>query len=121
MEKRVITELATISAADVSQIASEALKIILANSGDALSVRAARNNFSKLLSLVRGGDVQVVGRKLEDMTVVISIKDLARLLADTRPLSFGHAMDELGFRLLARKIKVPRGVDHVKLKTRQPS
>lgn len=116
MEKRVVTELAAITAVDESQIVSEALRIILANSGDAVTVKAARDSFSKLLGRARAGDIQIVGRTTADMTVIMSIKDLAKLVAATQPLTFGSGLDDIGFKPLGRKIKIKMGVNHLKLK-----
>lgn len=117
MEKRVITELAKISERGEPQLTAKVLETILASCGGTLSVREARDTLSKVLSRARAGSVQVIGRDIENMAVVMSVRDLAELVASFRPSSFGSALDEIGFRPLGRRIKIQTGVDYAELKT----
>lgn len=117
MESKVITELAKLATRGEPQLAEKVLDTILASSGEALTVTKARDTLSKVLNRVRGGSVQVVGRNAETMAVVMSVRDLAELVASLRPSSFGSALDEIGFKPLGRRIKIQTGVDYAELKT----
>jgi hypothetical protein len=66
-----------------------------------------RDTFTKMLARVREGDMQLIGRKTEDMAVMISLKDLATLVTSSaKTLSFGSALVEVGFKPLGRRLKI---------------
>jgi hypothetical protein len=57
------------------------------------SVRAIRDGFTKTLRTVRSGRAQLVGTKPEDQVVIISLKDLARMVRRVaHDVSFGEAL-----------------------------
>jgi hypothetical protein len=60
-----------------------------------------------MLARVRDGDMQLIGRKTENMAVMISLKDLAALISSSaKGLSFGSALDEVEFKPLGRRRKI---------------
>jgi hypothetical protein len=66
--------------------------------GAPLTVKTARDTFTKMLARAREGDMQLFGRKTEDMAVMVSLQDLAALVrASRKALAFGSALDEVGF------------------------
>lgn len=78
--------------------------------GTPLSVQAARDGFSGLLREARNGTVQVVGRRGDDMTVLISIKELAAfILAASKPVTFGDALNAAGFSPLDHRTIIREG------------
>lgn len=78
--------------------------------GTPLSVQAARDGFSGVLRKARDGKVQVVGRRSEEMTLVISIKELAAfILAASKPPTFGDALDAAGFRPVEHRAVLREG------------
>ncbi|WP_187830038.1 hypothetical protein [Siccirubricoccus phaeus] len=57
------------------------------------SVRVIRDKFTSTLRAVRSGRVQLVGTNPEDQVVMISLKDLARMVRwVARDVSFGEAL-----------------------------
>lgn len=61
-------------------------------------VREARDSFSPIVRRVSEGDPQVIERGKEDLVLMLSVKDLARMaVMMARPLSFGEALDMMGF------------------------
>lgn len=81
--------------------------------GDPLTVRRARDELSAVLRNARNGVPRVIGnhKKADDMAVVISVKDLAELVAAARQQeTFGEALDAIGFNPYSgRRIIVGQG------------
>ncbi|MCS4088590.1 type II toxin-antitoxin system Phd/YefM family antitoxin [Rhizobium sp. BK176] len=116
MDGRLVRQISELGETGDGDGIKELAQVLTAAAGGSLTVKAARDTLSKVLDKARGGDMQVIGRKTEDMAVVISLKDLAALVRSaSRPKSFGSALDELGFKPLGRRIKVRPGIDGPKL------
>nr|WP_250808495.1 hypothetical protein [Neorhizobium tomejilense] len=116
MSDTLVDRISEIREAGEADILRELQSVLAAAAGGSLTVKAARDTFTKVLGRVRGGEIQLIGRKTEDQTVVISLKDLAALIASgARAQSFGSALDEVGFKPLGRRIKVRSGVNSVPL------
>jgi hypothetical protein len=112
MEGRLVRQISELGDNGEGDVVKELEQVLTAAAGGSLTVKAARDTFTKVLGKVRGGDMQVIGRKTEDMAVMISLKDLAALIrSSARTMSFGSALDEVGFKPLGRRIKVRPGVD----------
>ncbi len=119
MNGRLVRQLSEIGDSDETDVLKELEQVLTVAAGGSLTVKAARDTFTKVLGRVRGGDMQVIGKRTEDMAVVISLKDLAALITSSgRNMSFGSALDEVGFATLGRRIKVKAGNDQPRL--RQP-
>ena len=92
---------------------SSLMATIIDLGGEPLTVRRARDGLSTVLRDARSGKMQVIGRAPEDMTVVVSLRDLAELVsvASKPPKTFGEALDEMGFRpaVVGRRIIVGQG------------
>lgn len=79
-------------------------------SGGALTVRGARDSLSAVLGKARRGTVQVIGRKAEEMTVVMSLADLVEAVsAAARPPSLAEALEGMGFKPTGRLLTVRQG------------
>ncbi|MDW9481830.1 hypothetical protein GOB57_24585 [Sinorhizobium meliloti] len=117
MDGRLVRQLSEIGDASDGDVIKELEQVLTSAAGGSLTVKAARDTFTKVLGKVRDGDMQVIGRKTEDMAVVISLKDLAALIrSGARNMSFGSALDEVGFKPLGRRIKIKKGVDQTPLR-----
>lgn len=90
--------------------------------GGALTVPEAEDGFRPLLRRVREGVPQVVGSE-DDAAVVISMKDLATLLATAREPTLAQVLKEEGFepRRLGRSLIKERGAREVLRRNRQPT
>jgi hypothetical protein len=116
MSETLVDRIAEIRESGDADILKELQAVLLAAGGGSMTVKAARDTFTKVLGRVRTGEIQVIGRKTEDQAVVISLKDLAALVASaSRPQSFGSALDEVGFKPLGRRIKARSGVNSAPL------
>ncbi|MBY3155212.1 type II toxin-antitoxin system Phd/YefM family antitoxin [Rhizobium laguerreae] len=112
MDGRLVRQISELGDTGDGDVVKELEQMLTEAAGGSLTVKAARDTFTKVLGKVRGGDMQVIGRKTEDMAVMISLKDLAALIrSSARTMSFGSALDEVGFKPLGRRIKVRKGVD----------
>jgi hypothetical protein len=117
MDGRLVRQLSEIGDANESDVIKELEQVLTNAAGGSLTVKAARDTFTKVLGKVRGGDMQVIGRKTEDMAVMISLKDLAALIrSSSKAMSFGSALDEVGFTPLGHRIKIKTGVDQASLR-----
>ncbi len=117
MNGRLVKQLSEIGDSDETDVLKELEQILTGAAGGALTVKAARDTFTKVLGRVRGGEMQVIGKKTEDMAVVISLKDLAALIKSSGGnMSFGSALDEVGFTSLGRRVKVKAGNDQPRLR-----
>lgn len=117
MDGRLVRQLSEIGDANEGDVIKELEQVLTSAAGGSLTVKAARDTFTKVLGKVRGGDMQVIGRKTEDMAVMISLKDLAALIrSSAKNMSFGSALDEVGFAPLGRRIKIRPGVDQPPLR-----
>jgi antitoxin (DNA-binding transcriptional repressor) of toxin-antitoxin stability system len=117
MEENLVKQLNEIVDTGSDDMVKELQQVLSATESGAMTVRAVRDTFTKVLTRVRSGEMQLIGRKTEDMAVMISLKDLAALIqASSRGLSFGSALDEMGFQPLGRRITVRKPRNHVPLK-----
>jgi hypothetical protein len=117
MDGRLVSQLSEIVGADESDVIRSLEHVLTRSAGGSLTVKAARDTFTKVLGRVRGGDMQVIGRRTEDMAVMISLKDLAAIIrSSSRSMSLGAALDEVGFAPLGRRIKINKGVDAAPLR-----
>lgn len=117
MDGRLVRQLSEIGDANEGDVIKELEQVLTSAAGGSLTVKAARDTFTKVLGKVRGGDMQVIGRKTEDMAVMISLKDLAALIrSSAKNMSFGSALDEVGFAPLGRRIKISPGIDQPSLR-----
>lgn len=117
MDGRLVRQLSEIGDANEGDVIKELEQVLTNAAGGSLTVKAARDTFTKVLGRVRGGDMQVIGRKTEDMAVMISLKDLAALIrSSAKNMSFGSALDEVGFAPLGRRIKIKPGIDQPQLR-----
>jgi hypothetical protein len=117
MDGRLVRQLSEIGDANEGDVIKELEQVLTSAAGGSLTVKAARDTFTKVLGKVRGGDMQVIGRKTEDMAVMISLKDLAALIrSSAKNMSFGSALDEVGFAPLGRRIKIRQGIDQSPLR-----
>lgn len=117
MDGRLVRQLSEIGDANEGDVIKELEQVLTNAAGGSLTVKAARDTFTKVLGKVRGGDMQVIGRKTEDMAVMISLRDLAALIrSSAKNMSFGSALDEVGFAPLGRRIKIRQGIDQPPLR-----
>lgn len=116
MTETLVDRLSEIKEAGGKDVLKELQEVLSAAAGGSMTVKAARDTFTKVLGRVRDGDMQLIGRKTEDMVAVISLKDLAALLSGPKTQSFGSALDEVGFKPLGRRIKVGAGVGRAALR-----
>ena len=71
---------------------------LLIGSGKSLTVRGARDSFSRIMREVRTGTPNVIGRKPDHMVVLISLEDLVEIVRDAaQPKSLAAALAEMGF------------------------
>jgi hypothetical protein len=102
-----VRQLSELANSNENDIVGEIEQVLATSAGGSLTVKAARDTFTKMLARVREGDMQLIGRKTEDMAVLISLKDLAALISSSaKTLSFGSALDEVGFKPLGKRIKI---------------
>lgn len=107
MNGHLARQLSEIADSSESDAIREIEQVLTTAAGSSLTVKAARDTFTKVLSRVREGHMQLIGRKTEDMAVIIALKDLAALISSSaKTLSFGSALDEVGFEPLGRRIKI---------------
>ncbi|WP_339151195.1 hypothetical protein J4T87_0027230 (plasmid) [Rhizobium sp. T1473] len=120
MDSRLVKQLTDMAASAGIDVIKE-LEVILANSVDGpITVKAARDSFTKVLARAREGGIQLIGKKTEDMAVVISLKDLATLIrSSARNRSFGSALDEVGFNPVGKRIVIGARKDGPALKRRE--
>ena len=122
MSDRLVRQISEIGDTDDKDVVKELEQFLTATAGGSMTVKAARDTFTKVLGRVRGGEMQLIGRKTEDMAVVMSLRDLAALVrSGSRNQSFGSALDEVGFKPLGRKVGVKRASDQPPLSRRRPA
>ncbi|QSY95917.1 hypothetical protein J2J97_08405 [Rhizobium bangladeshense] len=101
MDPRILKQLQENRNASRQEIADGLVETIVQIGGGPLTVRKAKDELSAVLGKARSGVPQVVGnlKKTKDMTVVISVQDLAELIAATwHRETFGEALDAIGFK-----------------------
>jgi hypothetical protein len=101
MDARILKKVQVARNASRQDITDGLVETIVEIGGDPLTVRKAKDALSAVLGKVRDGVPQVIGnlKKVEDMAVVISVKDLADLVsAARRQETFGEALDAIGFK-----------------------
>lgn len=80
----------------------------LLNGGDAsspMTIRDARDSFTKLLARARGGSVQVVGKDIGEQAVLLSLAALANVIkAAAGGISAGEFLRATNFRPSAGKL-----------------
>lgn len=78
-------------------LAAAARKLVEA-SGEPLTIRGARDTFSSVMKRARRGELQVIGRKPDEMAVLISLKGLVEMIRETPSTqSFADALIEAGY------------------------
>lgn len=101
MDPRILRQLQKNRNASRQDIADGLAETIVLIGGGPLTVRKAKEELNAVLGKARNGVPQVVGdlKRTEDMTVVISMRDLAELIAAARHReTFGEALDAVGFK-----------------------
>ncbi|MBP1871889.1 hypothetical protein J2Z19_001601 [Ensifer adhaerens] len=101
MDARILKQVQNARKATRQDLVDGLVQTIVQIGGDPLTVRKARDELSAVLKKARNGIPQAIGnpKTTEGMTVVISLKDLAELVAAAREgESFGEALDAIGFK-----------------------
>ena len=101
MDSRILERVRNARNASRQDLADGLVQTIVQIGGNPLTVRKARDELSAVLKRARNGIPQVIGnpKTTEDITVVISLKDLAELVTAAREgESFGEALDAIGFK-----------------------
>ena len=94
MDARLLKQVQVARNVSRQDIADGLVETIIQIGGDPLTVRKAKDELSAVLGKARNGVPQVIGniKKADDMAVVISVKDLAELVAAARQQeTFGEA------------------------------
>jgi hypothetical protein len=103
MERKLLNRISDLAVASEGDVVEGLQELLSGSSDGSLTVRAARDSFTKVLARARSGDMQLIGKKLDDMAVVISLKDLAELVrSSTRGVSFGSLLE--GQKPLGRRV-----------------
>ncbi|MFB9980176.1 hypothetical protein ACFSQQ_11100 [Mesorhizobium kowhaii] len=117
MDERLTRQIQGSSGTSKEEIETGLVETLVEVGGDPLTVRGARDTLSAVLGKVKKGSVQLIGRRKDEMTVMISLKDLVDLVSVAmRPQTFGEALDAMGFEPLGRRIVVARGRNRRPLK-----
>lgn len=112
MKDSIARLLSQIERSDEDQIVGQIERLIKDTGNRPLKVKSTRDTFSKMLSLARGGQMQLIGDKTDDMVVMMSLQDLAAIVSSSqRKLSFGSALDEVDFKPFGRRIMIGRRND----------
>lgn len=75
--------------------------------GDALTVRGARDTFSRIVREARSGKPKVIGSKPSQMVVLISLEDLVELVRDAaQSKSFADALAEMSFDPVSKALEI---------------
>ena len=91
-------------------VKTELVEAIVDLGGNSLTVRHARDTLSAVLGKARKGKAQLIGRKREEMIVVMSLQDLVDIIfMAAKPPSLGDALDAIGFKPVSRKVTVGQG------------
>ncbi|MDK1376832.1 MULTISPECIES: hypothetical protein [unclassified Sinorhizobium] len=101
MDARILKQVQDTRNASREDIADSLVETIVRIGGDPLTVRKARDELSAVLGKARNGMPQLIGnrKESEDITVVISLKDLAELITAARQgETLGEALDAIGFK-----------------------
>lgn len=110
MDERLVRRIQGAGRSSKQELETSLAEALVAVSGGALTVRSARDSLSAVLGKARQGTIQVIGRKADDMTVVISLKDLVEAVsAAARPQTLAEALDAMGFKPASRRVTVRQG------------
>ena len=109
MDERLVKRIRGVAHSSPQDIEASLLEMVVELGGAPLTVRRARDSFSAVLHKARAGTMQLIGRMPEEMTVVISLKDLVQLVgAAAKPQTLGEALDAMGFKPAAGHKRVLR-------------
>lgn len=110
MDEKLLASLQKAGRSSAGEVEIEIVEAMRDRHGNVHGVREARDSFSAIVRRASEGDVQAVERGKEDLVLMVSVRDLARMAVTiARPLSFGEALDMMGFspsggrRLIARE------------------
>jgi hypothetical protein len=111
MDERLMKRIRDVARTSDQNIETSLIETLVELGGARHTVRGARDKFGAVLGKARNGEAQLIGCTPEDMTVVISLKDLAELVRMVaEPESFGEALDAAGFKpAVGRRIVVREG------------
>jgi len=110
MNEKLARQIKTVALSGKQDMETGLVEALIAVGGDPLTVRGARDTFSAVLGKARQGAARIIGRNQEEMTVVMSIKDLADIVrVASKPQSFGEALDAMGFKPVSREFTVREG------------
>ena len=99
MDERLVKRIRGVAHSSPPDIETSFLEMVAELGGAPLTVRRARDSLSAVLRKARSGTIQLIGRTPEEMTVVMSLKDLVELVgAAAKPRTFGEALDAMGFK-----------------------
>ncbi|OCP35745.1 hypothetical protein [Ensifer sp. LC163] len=101
MDARILKQVQDARNASRQDIANGLVETITQIGGEPLTVRMAKDELSAVLGQARNGIPKLIGnrKKTEDMTLVISLKDLAELATAARQgETVGEALDAIGFK-----------------------
>lgn len=122
MDGHVLKQIRAIGSESLEAFAADLIQILAQAAGGALAAPEADDGFRALLRRAQEGVPQVV-RSEGNATVVISMKDLAALLATAREPTLAQALKEEGFkpRRLGRSVIKQRRDRVVLRRNRQPT
>lgn len=110
MDERIVRRIQNAGRSSRQELETGLAETLVDVSGGARTVRGARDNLSAVLSKARQGAVQVIGRKTEEMMVVMSLKDLVDVVSvAARPQSLAEALAGMGFKPAGRRVVVRHG------------
>jgi alkylated DNA nucleotide flippase Atl1 len=111
MDERLVKRIRGVAQSSPQDIETGLLEMVSELGGAPLTVRRARDSLSAVLHKARAGTMQLIGRTPEEMTVVMSLKDLVELVgAAAKPRTFGEALDAMGFKpAVGHRVVVRRG------------
>lgn len=116
MNERLARQIKTAALSGKQDVETGLVEALIAVGGDPLTVRGARDTLSAVLGKARQGAARIIGHNREEMTVVMSIKDLADIVrVASKPQSFGEALDAMGFKPVSRRFTVREGHPDVPL------
>jgi antitoxin (DNA-binding transcriptional repressor) of toxin-antitoxin stability system len=73
--------------------------------GQPHTVRSAKNSLSAVLGKAKKGEAQLIGKTPEEMTVVMSLKDLVDVVsAAAKPQTLGESLRAMGFEPAKRSV-----------------
>lgn len=122
MDARLLEQAQAVCGSNTEVVANGLVQTIVQIGGGPLTVRQAKDGLSAVLRKARNGIPQLVGgpKNGDDMAVVISVRDLAELVAAARKQeTLGEALDAIGFKPYSgARIVVGQGRNRERLRHR---